>query len=506
MKSSLSILIFLGLTLLGQSQIATVEGRASVYRDQPFKIFEQINHLTGQEKLIVHGRIDEGGNFSFELPLTETKGLRMQVGGLEANLFVQPDKHYQVTLPRISKKAGRKLNDNQVAFQFGKETSEPNINSILANLDREVQDFSLDQAVDLSYRDAAKAVTFRGRKPERGKTAPKPIEKPDTLINVSKEMLAKIDAFGRRMEITNAVAMEDPFVKGYLDYCIAGLQLQAGKKKWEVYYKYLHESEVFRDNPEYARFANQFYGGLFIDAFSSGDYRYSKAINSLKDPHELMVQLGTDLYLDDPNIAQVAMLVNLQEVYFKRGWNRQAIETILQIAAQDPEFKDFNQDFEFVAEHIGSGLKGSKVPNFKMLDQNSQFFHRGDLGQKYLYIGFFTSWSSESYKEMQLLHKYRIKYGRDIEFISISMDDKFEDFTDFVVENSGLDWIFLYGPSYDALRDVFSIHTVPTYILLAPDGTIMYDYTRKPSEGINLEFDKLQRKTNRPDKIKVWDD
>ena len=176
------------------------------------------------------------------------------------------------------------------------------------------------------------------------------------------------------------------------------------------------------------------------------------------------------------------------------------------VGAQDPEFKDFNQDFEFVAEHIGSGLKGSKVPNFKMLDQNSQFFHRGDLGQKYLYIGFFTSWSSESYKEMQLLHKYRVKYGKDIEFISISMDDKFEDFTDFVVENSGLEWIFLYGPSYDALRDVFSIHTVPTYILLAPDGTIMYDYTRKPSEGINLEFDKLQRKLNRPDKIKVWED
>ena len=260
MKSSLTLLFLLGAVLFGQAQIATVQGSSLQYPDRAFKVYEQINYLTGQQKLLVEGRIDEYGAFSFELPVSVTTGLTMRVEGVTANLFVQPDKTYVVTLLGIQANKVRRLTDNQVAFEFEEATSEGNVNVVLASIDRQVQNFSRAQAVDLTYRDAANAVTFKGRTPQRGKLAPQPIEKPDTMLNVSRDLLNNIDAFKRKMVGLFAKNTDDPFVKSYVELCIAGLELQAGKKRWDVYYEYLHEKEVLRRNPEYARFANQFYG------------------------------------------------------------------------------------------------------------------------------------------------------------------------------------------------------------------------------------------------------
>lgn len=506
MKSSLTLLFLLGAVLFGQAQIATVQGSSLQYPDRAFKVYEQINYLTGQQKLLVEGRIDEYGAFSFELPVSVTTGLTMRVEGVTANLFVQPDKTYVVTLLGIQANKVRRLTDNQVAFEFEEATSEGNVNVVLASIDRQVQNFSRAQAVDLTYRDAANAVTFKGRTPQRGKLAPQPIEKPDTMLNVSRDLLNNIDAFKRKMVGLFAKNTDDPFVKSYVELCIAGLELQAGKKRWDVYYEYLHEKEVLRRNPEYARFANQFYGGLFLDSFSRSDYRYSKAVNSIKDAKGIITALQSDLYMDDPNLAHVAMLINLQEVYFRKGWGRGAIESILESAAQSPDFKDFNQDFQYLADNIGSGLKGSRLPDFKMLDQNGELVNWSDFEKKYVYVGFFTSWSRDSYNEMQLLGKFKIKYGSDVKFVSINLDSQYENFTDFVTTNNSFDWTILYGPSNDDVYDMFSIHAVPTYVLIDPNGNIMYDYTRKPSEGINLEFDKIKAQKNKPGKLKVWDD
>lgn len=482
------------------AQRATFKMAAPDYRDRPVRILEVVNFISGETRLIQEGQVDMKGYFNGELAVSKSTPFILSIDGVSANLIVQNGAHYSFTFPKVDVSKGRKLTDNQVTLIFEKGTETRNINAVLGGFDKRVEEFSLQQAIDVSYRDAGSGIGYRRARMDIEENVG------DTIAPVTRDMLAELNLFENKVMAIYADYMSDPFIENYIRYSVAGLELQAGKKRWEIYYEYLHESDLLRDNPEYARFLGQFYGGLFVNSAASGDYRYMKAVNSLKDADEVLVQLSTDLYMDDPNMAMAAMLINLQEVYPKKGWNRSAIDLILNTGAKSERFKAFNQDFAYTAGKIGGGMKGYQLPNFKMLDPNQEIVHKGDFGGKYLYIGFFTSWSSDCYREMQLLKKMNVKYGREIEFISVSLDDNYEAFTDFVVANPGFDWQYLYGPSYNDVYDIFQIYSVPTFVLVAPDGRIMYDFTRSPSEGINLEFEKIMKRSKTTNKVKVWDD
>jgi cellobiose-specific phosphotransferase system component IIB len=105
---------------------------------------------------------------------------------------------------------------------------------------------------------------------------------------------------------------------------------------------------------------------------------------------------------------------------------------------------------------------------------------------------------------MIMMKKWQESYGKDVRFVAVSMDDDINKMRKYAQDNRDQDFVFIFGGSDPLLREKFNLRNVPFAVLVDPQGKYMYDYTRKPSEGLNLDLDKIVKLLHAPANSKTW--
>ncbi|CAM1333742.1 TlpA family protein disulfide reductase [Tenacibaculum aestuariivivum] len=145
--------------------------------------------------------------------------------------------------------------------------------------------------------------------------------------------------------------------------------------------------------------------------------------------------------------------------------------------------------------------KGQPSPKFKDFENYAGGTTSFDdlIGKgKYLYIDVWATWCAYCKREIPLLKKLEEEYhGKNIEFVSISVDDKnqYEKWKQTIVDRE-MTGIQLF--SGEKLADLewaqkFLIKGLPKFIIIDPDGNIVSPNAPTPSQGeklINI-FDEL---------------
>jgi thiol-disulfide isomerase/thioredoxin len=510
MKIRIVGLLLLGLIAgFGANAQVWLIGYAPGSQGDSVAVFRVSDFLSETRTKIATVPIDDRGSFELKIITEETQVWQLQIQGRYATLVVQPNSKYPFTFPLVKELKARTLFDNQVELEVQRGTETSDINAILTSFNSRLASKFDDYAMDFSYKYSTGSSSFvNSRKGELVKSGMVNEEDEATVsANVDPDFMHRVKEFRGVIEQNYASAFEDPFFVDYVNYSIAQLELYAGRDRWEIYYQYLNNLPVKVGNPEYMHFFRAFYGGMFSGFASDGkNTEVVRTINGRRDAYKLDSVLAVRRYMEDRDVRQMATLVNLQSLYHDRSWSSEAIKTTMEHALTLEEYKNCHSHIESVLGRLTFGSAGDKLLDFRMLDNSEEIVHLSDYAGKFVYIGFFADWCGDCYREMELLEKYKSKYGADIEFVSISLDDSYERFISFVQMNHNMDWTFLYGPSEERLRDIFAIRAVPMFILIDPNGRLMYDYTRKPSEGINLEFDRITKRSATDNRIKVWDD
>ncbi|WP_271407148.1 TlpA family protein disulfide reductase [Tenacibaculum soleae] len=145
--------------------------------------------------------------------------------------------------------------------------------------------------------------------------------------------------------------------------------------------------------------------------------------------------------------------------------------------------------------------KGQPAPKFKDFENYAGGTTSLDdlLGNgKYLYIDVWATWCAYCKREIPLLKKLEEEYhGKNIEFVSISVDDKnqHEKWKQTIVDREMTGIQLFSGKKQSELEwaKKFLIKGLPKFIIIDPDGNIVNPNAPRPSEGeklINI-FDKL---------------
>jgi thiol-disulfide isomerase/thioredoxin len=139
---------------------------------------------------------------------------------------------------------------------------------------------------------------------------------------------------------------------------------------------------------------------------------------------------------------------------------------------------------------LRSGSPGSMAKNFSTSDINGNKLSLSDYKGKYVLLDFWASWCVPCRKGNPHLKTLYAKYkARGIEFIGIADDDRAEEAWKKAVEKDGIGiWkhvrrgLKYENGNFDRSTDIsenFGIHTLPTKILIDPNGKIVGRYSEE---------------------------
>lgn len=142
-------------------------------------------------------------------------------------------------------------------------------------------------------------------------------------------------------------------------------------------------------------------------------------------------------------------------------------------------------------QKLRGGSPGSMAKNFSTTDINGEKLSLSDFKGKYVLLDFWASWCVPCRAGNPHLKELYAKYkDKGIEFIGVSDDDSRPDAWHKAVEKDGLPWrhvlrgfdiqkLMNNQPNPNDISEKYGIHSLPTKILINPDGKIIGRYSEE---------------------------
>lgn len=97
------------------------------------------------------------------------------------------------------------------------------------------------------------------------------------------------------------------------------------------------------------------------------------------------------------------------------------------------------------------------------------------------------------------------KYGRDVEFVSISVDKDYKTMQKFLSKKKDYDWVFVHYGNQPEVKELYNVQGIPVYYLVDPDGIIIQSPAYRPSGKIEETFMNISSGKKSKRKSYEWD-
>jgi len=126
---------------------------------------------------------------------------------------------------------------------------------------------------------------------------------------------------------------------------------------------------------------------------------------------------------------------------------------------------------------------GKPAPEFICVDLDSKEVSLSDFKGHYVYIDFWATWCGPCRQELPKYIQLQSDYkGKNIVFVSISLDDNKNSWKNVVKENRK-EGISLFAGSSDVAK-AYQITGIPTFVLIDKEGKIMDSQAPRPSSTV----------------------
>ena len=263
------------------------------------------------------------------------------------------------------------------------------------------------------------------------------------------------------------------FYKSYLYYYYAKLEgMLLQKSPDSLYAKYLDNDYVLYENPAYMSFLNGFYSNYLLTSPRIGKELLTHAINEEGNFLSLFNAIGKDPLLVNERLRELAILINLPELYDNKEFNRKNILKILDDIRLSSHFSEHRMMAENLLLQLQQNRAGSTLPEVKLKEIGGSSFRFSDLKGKWVYVQFFNMDCTDCLREMMIIKELKAKYGDKIEFVSLSLDFMVSPLLQFKEKYPQFDWKFVHFNNQFEWLDELEINSLPDNLLLTPEGTL----------------------------------
>jgi peroxiredoxin len=436
----------------------TIKGYLPGGNGNEIRLIAYSDMITHTETILDRTVIDSTDSFYFITDLKETIVAFLDLDYYTATLYLEPGENYSLQFDPVNMTGQYRpfYNKDQLVFRVISENSQE-LNALIFTFNESYNDFLITNFEDI-YKRRRKGL---------------------------------IDQFRLEMETKYAV-VDNRYFQDYITFKIASAELSAvSVNKAELFNKYLDGKKVFYQHDVYMDFFNQFFdrhltsGNKFITVKD-----LEKMVNDRSGFVSLMEILGKDTLLRSERIRELVLMKYLKEIYYSPEYDGQNVLNVLVQVVSESQF----QEHRLIAGNLIKSLtklqKGTQAPDFRLPNLEGDTLTLSTFYGKPVYLSFLTTWTYACLAEFEILDSLYNKYGSEINFITISLDDNISVVKRYSKEKE-VKWIMLYnGTQYDLIRD-YGIKTFPLFVLISNEGMILQYPANKPSEGIEEAFNRL---------------
>ena len=449
------ILIFILVPFSLHSQTVTIKGKVMSGADgKTIALYAYADQLTYALTKIASGTIDSTGKFSFSFKSENIFFAYLKIDFNQAPIFVEPGKTYDIIVKCPDCGA---VDDHLNPYLYPKQldvtlsgTDSTELNHLITSFNTMYEDFLWKNYVSL----------------------------------VKQRNKAKIDSFE---VIVNSkfASYKNEYVSNLIRYRFGALE-QMGQiisvKKLAV--KYFLKQPVLYNNTGYMDFFNEFFND-YLPAESNGVTMddLDRTINIEKSFPDLLDSLGKDSLLRNEVIREMVAMKTIATLYYIKGLDKTSIIDMFNYVIANSKFPQHKIIAANYIKYLTKLTKGTAAPDFTLKDFTGLSYSLSEFNKgKYVFLFFWTTWSSASLAEMDLVSKLKEKYGTKVEFVGICADKEFMTYYYFMQKSKKYDFTTLHFGNNQDLLEAYEVKAYPAFVLIDPDGKI-YQYPAEPPSG-----------------------
>jgi thiol-disulfide isomerase/thioredoxin len=438
--------ISLILTNLNLNAQTLITGKASSYAGDTIKIYTLNDFITLTPKFVANLIVKSNGKFSLYLKTKSTQRIYFELPQVEAFLYIEPNKKYNIRLPKKTK-----LTIEQKLNPYFRKDAVP---AYIVNLDSN----------DINY----KIALFN-----------KYLSNIQTKLLITKKIdkkLSLLDALKNKIDSLK----KNSFLYNYEFYNLALLHYYSFHYKPNFYIKTFLEKTPISFNPAYFNFFNTILNNLFSPDNSTLNLK--KIAIALEKNN--FSQIENAISEKNPNlnkhIVDLLALKGLYDLFYDNDYyQNQIIKTL-----KNTKNIDSNSLTALIIKNFLKKTttlrKNYPVPDFALPNYRKKIINLKKFNGDFVYLNFFNPNSTACQEILPFLEKYHKNKIKGLKIVTIYVGNNFQEMKNYLKTHKKYKWTFLFANFNSKIVKDYNIDAYPSFFLINPDGTLAVQHTPSP--------------------------
>ena len=449
------------LFLSASAQVATVTGSAPNFIGKEMLLVVYDDPISGTERVLDRAVVDSRGAFTLKGAVQPVQYGFLQVGRECGDLFLESGKAVTVRFAPAKRPRGPEGFNDRYFFRLDFIDGEG------ARLNRDI----------ILYNDRLDAFLPKVYSLMKSRKNPK-------------AMADSVDAFRTRTSVEFPSARG--FLEEYMRYSIANVEQTFIMKKEVLHDRYLKNRPAQPWNPEFMRFIEQFYEGVFTRIAlldkrneSIAAMRKSAAFNEMEE------LLKARSFMENQFIRRAVLINGLGQLYGQKGFEDERISAVLRGFSRTEADPALTLAARNIAERKDRMRPGTPAPGFRLTDTEGQIHATEDFNGSYLLLEITEAGNAYCLQEAAVLRDMQKRFP-SIRFLTVLVDASERQVMEFKRDFAPGRPVAAIGRNDRFMAD-HAISNLPSFFIIGPEGMLHRSPALDPSKGGISELETLEQ-------------
>lgn len=449
----------------------TIRGKADpVYAGKVIRLYTYTDYITNFVQKETEDTIGRDGFFQLSFQSDYTQPVLMKINHLNAQLLVQPDFVYGITVPPVD--SSRIINaDVDLPLNIGivgHDTTE--LNQMV--FDFQEQYNKLFTTADERY--LSRASMFR---------------RVDSLQKACTRRYANIN---------------NDYFKRYMFYELASVNASLSRGEKYLFEVYIRNQPILYWHKGYMDFFCAYFKGYLARAAAArkGESLYH-IINTKGDYATLLNFVRYEKDLRNDSLRELVILRELWDYHFSSEFSPEAVEHIVSQLQLSTKIAEHRQIASNMMAFFRKLQQGSPAPAFTVMNRDKKMLTLSNFKGRWIYLNFFSTTNPASLMEMPKIAALKKKLGDKLIFLSVCLDDSVQAYFNYLKQNPKFDWYITFNHVRglkSTAKEQYNITGTEGYFLIDNLGNLSASPALSPSKGIEFRLNtifKIRQRTTK---------